>query len=73
MGNPCDSAHEISNCKVDHMRETGQAMLEGVERIDAAGIESGFDVVAHGVVVAGVVGSYTKKLLKFVQIRMARR
>ena len=55
------------------MCKTGQAMLEGVEQIDAVGIESGFDVVAHGVVVAGVVGSYTKKLLKFVWIRMARR
>ena len=68
MGDPCDSAHEISNCKVDHMHKTGQAVLEGVEQIDVAGIESGFNVVAHG-----VVGSYPKNLLKFVRIRMARR
>lgn len=37
------------------------------------GIESGFNVVAHGVIVASVVGGDTKKLLKLVGIRMAMK
>ena len=64
MGNACDNAHEVSDGEVDYMGSAQQVMLEGIERVDMAGSESRFNVVAHGVVVTSVVSSYTKKLVK---------
>ena len=64
MGNACDNTHEVGDSEVDYMGEAWQAMLEDIERVDMAGSESRFNVVAHGVVVTSVVSSYTKKLVK---------
>ena len=69
MGNSSDNTHKSSDGEVDNVCEAQEAVLVGIEGVNSAGLEGGFNAVACCVVVACIVWSDTKKLNRNISIK----
>lgn len=57
-----DNTHDSSDSEIDNMHKAWEAMLVGVEGVNFVRLKSRFNIVAHHIIVAGIVCSHAKKL-----------